>query len=129
MVSRLMKLAKEHEKRVLEPFGLDRAQPGELAENLVLAVHRGERRGLGWALGRRLRDELRDRVRTLNMGHHFTQGTADSNEVWVDFQVWAGKRLIARSELRVFDCGHLFLLTRTEASVAAIREFLDRPDG
>ena len=36
-------------------------------------------------------------------------------------------RLIPGSELRVFDCGHLFLLTRTEASVAAIREFLDRP--
>jgi hypothetical protein len=24
-------------------------------------------------------------VRTLGMGHHFTQGTADSNEVWVEF--------------------------------------------
>jgi poly(3-hydroxyoctanoate) depolymerase len=37
-------------------------------------------------------------------------------------------RLIRTSELRTFDCGHLFLLTRTEASAAAIREFLDRAD-
>lgn len=36
-------------------------------------------------------------VRTLNIGHHFTQGTADSNEVWVDFQVKSGGRLLARS--------------------------------
>lgn len=36
-------------------------------------------------------------VRTLNMGHHFTQGTADSNEVWVDFQAKAGDRILARS--------------------------------
>lgn len=36
-------------------------------------------------------------------------------------------RLIPNSELAVFDCGHLFLLTRTEASGNRIREFLDRP--
>jgi poly(3-hydroxyalkanoate) depolymerase len=35
--------------------------------------------------------------------------------------------LIPHSELQVFDCGHLFLLTRAERSAAAIREFLDRP--
>jgi poly(3-hydroxyalkanoate) depolymerase len=35
--------------------------------------------------------------------------------------------LIPHSELRMFDCGHLFLLTRTEASARAIGEFLDRP--
>ena len=39
-----------------------------IAENLALAAKRGKRRGLGWALGRRLAGELRDRVRTLNMG-------------------------------------------------------------
>lgn len=37
------------------------------------------------------------------------------------------QRLIPHSELAVFDCGHLFLLTRTEASCSRIREFLDRP--
>ena len=37
------------------------------------------------------------------------------------------QRLILNSELAVFDCGHLFLLTRTEASSTAIRAFLDRP--
>jgi pimeloyl-ACP methyl ester carboxylesterase len=36
-------------------------------------------------------------------------------------------RLIYKSELKVFDCGHMFLLTRADESVAAIREFLDRP--
>jgi len=36
-------------------------------------------------------------VRTLNMGHHFTQGTVDSNEVWVDFEVKSGGKTIARS--------------------------------
>jgi poly(3-hydroxyoctanoate) depolymerase len=35
--------------------------------------------------------------------------------------------LIPGSELRVFDCGHMFLLTRPEESAQAIREFLDRP--
>ena len=37
------------------------------------------------------------------------------------------QRLIPHSELAVFNCGHLFLLTRTEASCSRIREFLDRP--
>ncbi|MDC8783793.1 poly(3-hydroxyalkanoate) depolymerase [Roseateles koreensis] len=36
-------------------------------------------------------------------------------------------RLIPNSELKVFDCGHLFLLTRMQESVSAIREFLQRP--
>jgi poly(3-hydroxyalkanoate) depolymerase len=36
-------------------------------------------------------------------------------------------RLIPHSELQVFDCGHMFLLTRDAASASAINEFLDRP--
>ena len=36
------------------------------------------------------------------------------------------QRLIPHSELKVFDCGHLFLLTRVDESTQAIREFLDR---
>jgi putative ABC transport system ATP-binding protein len=39
-----------------------------LAENLVLAARRGKRRGLGWALTRRVVAALRERVRALNMG-------------------------------------------------------------
>lgn len=35
--------------------------------------------------------------------------------------------LIPHSELQVFDCGHLFLMTRGEASARTIGEFLDRP--
>jgi len=38
-----------------------------IAENLVLAARRGRSRGLAWALGRSMRNEFRDRVRTLNM--------------------------------------------------------------
>ncbi len=36
-------------------------------------------------------------IRTWNMGHHFTQGTVDSNEVWVDFTAKSGERVIGRS--------------------------------
>jgi tetratricopeptide (TPR) repeat protein len=36
-------------------------------------------------------------IRTLNIGHPFTQGTVDSNEVWVDFTARSGARVIGRS--------------------------------
>jgi tetratricopeptide (TPR) repeat protein len=36
-------------------------------------------------------------VRTLKMGHVFTQGTADSNEVWLDVTARSGERIIGRS--------------------------------
>lgn len=36
-------------------------------------------------------------IRNLRVGHHLTQGTADSNELWVDVGVSAGGRLIGRS--------------------------------
>ncbi len=36
-------------------------------------------------------------IRTVNMGHLFTEGTADSNEVWLDITVTSGDRLIGRS--------------------------------
>ena len=39
-----------------------------IAENLVLAARRGLPRRLGWALNRKAYDEMRDRVRQLNMG-------------------------------------------------------------
>lgn len=39
-----------------------------IAENLALAAKRGRSRGLGWALSKRLLDEIGDRVRCLNMG-------------------------------------------------------------
>jgi putative ABC transport system ATP-binding protein len=39
-----------------------------IAENLAMAARRGLRRGLAWAIPRVLRSELRDRVRSLNMG-------------------------------------------------------------
>jgi putative tryptophan/tyrosine transport system ATP-binding protein len=38
-----------------------------IAENLALAARRGRRRGLGWTLGTAVRNEIADRVRTLNM--------------------------------------------------------------
>jgi tetratricopeptide (TPR) repeat protein len=36
-------------------------------------------------------------VRTMKMGHLFTQGTVDSNEVWVDVTVTSGNRVIGRN--------------------------------
>lgn len=36
-------------------------------------------------------------IRTVKMGHDFTQGTTDSNQVWVDFEVEAEGRVIGRS--------------------------------
>ena len=36
-------------------------------------------------------------LRTLTLGHLFTQGTADSNQVWIEITVSAGDRLIGRS--------------------------------
>ena len=39
-----------------------------IAENLVLAARRGRPRGLGWALGRDVRQQLRDRVGQLRLG-------------------------------------------------------------
>jgi hypothetical protein len=36
-------------------------------------------------------------IRTLKMGHLFTQGTADSNEVWLEVTVTSGGRVIGRS--------------------------------
>jgi putative ABC transport system ATP-binding protein len=39
-----------------------------IAENFALAMRRGRRRGLGWALSRSLRRELAERVQTLRMG-------------------------------------------------------------
>ncbi|MDX1385244.1 MAG: tetratricopeptide repeat protein, partial [Thermoanaerobaculia bacterium] len=36
-------------------------------------------------------------IRTLKMGHLFTQGTADSNEVWLDVRLTADGRTIGRS--------------------------------
>ena len=36
-------------------------------------------------------------IRTVKMGHLFTQGTADSNEVWLDVVVRDGDRIVGRS--------------------------------
>ncbi|MCA9141959.1 MAG: hypothetical protein H6823_09525 [Planctomycetaceae bacterium] len=36
-------------------------------------------------------------IRTLKMGHLFTQGTVDSNEVWLDVTVKSGEQVIGRS--------------------------------
>ena len=52
-----------------------------IAENLALAARRGQRRGLGWALHRRRRDELRERVRRLDMGLEDRLDNADRQPV------------------------------------------------
>src|SRR5207245_8406053 len=38
-----------------------------IAENLAMAARRGHPRGFGWAFPRKLRESLRDRIRTLHM--------------------------------------------------------------
>ena len=39
-------------------------------------------------------------VRTLRIGHHLTQGTSDSNELWLEVIVRAGDRVLAHSGAR-----------------------------
>lgn len=39
-----------------------------IAENLVLSAHRGQRRGLGWALKPRLRGQIVESIKSLGMG-------------------------------------------------------------
>jgi tetratricopeptide (TPR) repeat protein len=36
-------------------------------------------------------------IRTLGVGHHLTQGTSDSNQLWLEIAVFDGDRLIGRS--------------------------------
>jgi hypothetical protein len=36
-------------------------------------------------------------IRTMKLGHTFTQGTSDSNEIWLDISVTSGDRVIGRS--------------------------------
>ncbi|NNJ95970.1 MAG: tetratricopeptide repeat protein [Gammaproteobacteria bacterium] len=36
-------------------------------------------------------------IRTLGVGHHLTQGTSDSNQLWLDVAIYDDDRLIARS--------------------------------
>ena len=36
-------------------------------------------------------------IRTLTLGHHFTQGTADSNEIWLEVIVKSGELVVGRS--------------------------------
>ena len=36
-------------------------------------------------------------IRTLKMGHHFTQGTADSNQIWLEVTVTSGSKVIGSS--------------------------------
>jgi tetratricopeptide (TPR) repeat protein len=36
-------------------------------------------------------------LRTLKLGHHFSQGTVDSNEIWVEVTVTSGDRVLATS--------------------------------
>ncbi|MDB5391684.1 MAG: putative O-linked N-acetylglucosamine transferase, family [Planctomycetaceae bacterium] len=59
-------------------------------------------------------------IRTTKMGHVFTQGTADSNEIWLDVTVKSGDRIIGRNGAMDEDRGvdprshfvNLFMLDR-----------------
>jgi len=39
-------------------------------------------------------------IRTLKIGHHFTQGTTDSNEIWLRLRVTSGARVLGESGMR-----------------------------
>ncbi|MCA9177828.1 MAG: tetratricopeptide repeat protein [Planctomycetales bacterium] len=39
-------------------------------------------------------------IRTLKLGHHFTQGTTDSNEIWLEVVVKSGDQVLAHSGSR-----------------------------
>jgi tetratricopeptide (TPR) repeat protein len=49
------------------------------------------------ALARGKRYLIETVVRTMKLGHPLTQGTVDSNEIWVDAKVTSGGRIIGRS--------------------------------
>jgi tetratricopeptide (TPR) repeat protein len=36
-------------------------------------------------------------LRTINLGHHFTQGTADSNQIWIELTARQGGRVVGKS--------------------------------
>jgi tetratricopeptide (TPR) repeat protein len=55
------------------------------------------------ALEPRRRYLLETVVRTLKPGHHFTQGTADSNEVWLELSVSSAGKIIAQSGAQATD--------------------------
>jgi tetratricopeptide (TPR) repeat protein len=42
-------------------------------------------------------------IRTVGMGHPFTQGTVDSNEVWVEFTAKSGNKILGRSGMMAGD--------------------------
>ncbi|MFM8398070.1 MAG: hypothetical protein ACKOAH_09590, partial [Pirellula sp.] len=42
-------------------------------------------------------------IRTLKVGHHLTQGTVDSNELWLEIQAKSGDRVIGISGGRTKD--------------------------
>lgn len=42
-------------------------------------------------------------IRTVKMGHHLTQGTADSNELWLDVTLTSGGKVVGRSGGRSAD--------------------------
>ncbi len=77
----------------IDLFGLKRFREDGTVDDASLAVLRPELPQLQPG-----RDYLVEVViRTLNIAHHFTQGTADSNEVWVDFEARCGDRIIGRN--------------------------------
>ena len=65
-------------------------------------------------------------VRTTGMGHHLTQGTADSNQLWLDVEVSSGGRVIARSG-GVDEQGREFARGLVNYSAAEARRIKGRP--
>jgi tetratricopeptide (TPR) repeat protein len=77
----------------IDLFGVKRFDPDRGPDDASLAVLRPDLPAL--EPGKTYLVEVV--VRTLNIGHPFSQGTVDSNEIWVDFQAKAGGVVFARS--------------------------------
>jgi tetratricopeptide (TPR) repeat protein len=80
-------------------FALRERQPGTEADerSLVSGVLHAPLRPLQPMLKPGERYMLETVVRTLKLGHPLTQGTADSNEMWMDVTVKSGDKIIGRS--------------------------------
>ena len=104
-----------------------------MGDDTKVALVTGASRGIGKASALALADagfDVAITARTVNEG----EGRTEANSVRGDDPIvpMANARLICGlipdAQLKVMDCGHLFLLTRAEESARAIERFLDRGD-
>ena len=76
--------------RVFQDPMMGTAPNMQLEENLALAVRRGERRGLRWAVTQAEREEYREKLRTLGLGLEdvFSPEAYDGKSGWFVLSAW-----------------------------------------